>query len=78
MLENEQVLHNYREALRKLSGDNMADSSNLYYAHGWYYISLARRCPDGSYYTPSIANGKRKDQIIRMTTSLLARAEEKK
>ena len=73
MTEAEEVLSNYREAIRKLYGDAKADASNLYYRKGWYYISIALKCPDDTYYTPGIADGKRKSQIINMTNNLLAR-----
>jgi len=73
MNEPEQVLQNYREALRKIYGDDISDKSNLYYKNGWYYVSVARKCPDGSYYTNSIADGKRKKLIIEMTDNLLKR-----
>ena len=73
MAEADIILNNYREALRKLYGDAKADASNLYYKNGWYYVSVATKCPDGTYYTPSIADGRRKRQIIQMTETLLAR-----
>lgn len=43
MIEPEQILQNYREALRNAYGDEVADKSNLYYNRGWYYISVARK-----------------------------------
>ena len=73
MDESEQILHNYREALRKLYGDAKADTSNLYYRKGWYYVSIATKCPDGTYYTPGIADGRRKKQLVEMTNNLLSR-----
>lgn len=73
--EPKQVLQNYREALRRLYGDEIADKSNLYYARGWYYVSVARKCPDNSYYTDGIADGRRKKQIIEMTNTLLSRVK---
>ena len=73
MAEAEIVLNNYRKAVRKLYGDAIADATNLYYHNGWYYVSVARKCPDGSYFTSSIADGRRKRQIIEMTDNLLTR-----
>ncbi len=73
MTESEQILQHYREALRKLYGNEIANRSELYYKNGWYYISVARKCPDGSYFTPSIADGRRKKLIIEMTNNLLSR-----
>lgn len=76
MTEPEQVLHNYREALRKLYGDEIADKSLLFYANGWYYVSVAQRFPDKSCGAFSIADGKRKRQIIEMTENLLRRIKD--
>ncbi len=73
MTDPEQVLQNYREALRKVYGNEIADKSNLYYARGWYYFSVARKYPDGSVGADSIADGRRKKQIIEMTNNLLHR-----
>ena len=75
MTEPETVLNNYREALRRFYGDAKADASELYYWKGWYYVKLARKCPDGSYLTPGIADGKRKRQVIEMTETLLGRLQ---
>ena len=69
--QRERVLQNYREALRLKYGNAVADKSNLYYKGGWYYIVVARKCPDGSYYTDSIADRRRKKQVTEMTNNLL-------
>ena len=77
MTEPEEILQDYREALRKLYGDEIADKSNFYYAKGWYYISVAQRYPDKSCGASSIAYSRRKRQIIEMTRTLLERVEAK-
>jgi hypothetical protein len=75
MTESEQVIHDYLEALRKLYGNALADSSILYYKNGWYYISVAHKVPDGGYYASTVTEGKRKKQIVEMTNNLLSRVK---
>ena len=33
---------------REMDGDKIADASECWYAHGWYYYHLAQTFPDGS------------------------------
>lgn len=43
----------YRDALRGLYGDERADASRIDCGHGWYYVNVATRWPDGSFGTGS-------------------------
>ena len=76
MKEHEQIIHDYREALRRLYGDEYADKSYLHYWGGWYRIDIARRFPDGSCGVISSIHGPqalRKKEIIARTKELLRR-----
>lgn len=73
----ESVIYDYREALRRLYGDGVADHTKIYYSNTWYYINLARLCPDGSYLIPDIATAKRKATMLVATARLIKEAQEK-
>lgn len=73
-----EITSEYREALRKLYGDDIADKSAVYYFNGWYYYSVGRKCPDGSIYVHVPAAACRKKQMIMMTYNLLHRVDGRK
>jgi hypothetical protein len=63
----------YREELRRLYGDEIADKSRIDYGHGWYYVSKAKRYSDGSIGVWSVANAYHKKQMLKMLEVLRAR-----
>ena len=50
----------YRNELRRLYGDQVADASRVDHTRGWYYIGLARRVQMVAYgvevLTPTVRN----------------------
>jgi len=38
----------YRDELRRIYGDTVADKSRIFYRRGWFYILKATTFPDGS------------------------------
>jgi len=78
-IDYKKVTNDYREALRALYGDKIANKSNIYYSGGWIYINIAQKFPDGSIGAVGIAdNGRRASKVIEMTQVLLNRVKAKK
>lgn len=78
-IDYQRIISDYREALRALYGDKIADKSDVYYLRGWIHINLAQRFPDGSMGAIGEAdNGRRASKVIEMTQVLLNRAKAKK
>jgi hypothetical protein len=72
----ESILNDYREAIRLVLGDMVADRSHLTYRKGWYYVELARTFADGSCGTISSIHGPdaiRGKEMIERTSNLLNR-----
>jgi hypothetical protein len=63
----------YREQLRRLYGDEIADRSRVSHARGWYYISKAKMWPDGSIGACQVANAFRKNRVLEKLKTLRAR-----
>jgi len=77
MAENPEVIMSaFREALRSVLGDDLADKTVLYYSKGWYYLNIAQRFPDGSSGAIGIPSGYRRAQIVTMTLEWIGRATE--
>ena len=72
-LSAQELCDAYRAELRRLYGDECADASRVDSSRGWYYISVAGRCGDGSYYTHGIASAYRKAKVIEMIEVLARR-----
>lgn len=60
----------YREELRRLYGNKIADESRIYYGHGWYYINVAKEYPDGSIGCIGPAHAYRKNRVVAMIHNL--------
>ena len=75
----QQILEDYREALRLNYGDEIADKSTYGHHRGWFYFELARRFKDGSCGVISSIHGPeafRKAMIIARTEELNRRFRE--
>jgi len=64
----------YRNELRRLYGDQVADASRVDYGRGWYYIGVARRFGDGSVGQGGVMpDCYRKAQVEEMLSNLKKR-----
>jgi hypothetical protein len=70
---SEQTIGDYREQLRRLYGDDVADKSELYYNRGWYYVNIAQALNDGSVGVLGTASAHRQKEIIERTLNLKKR-----
>jgi hypothetical protein len=71
----------YRQELARLYGADRAEKSRVDYHGGWYYISTARRWPDGSVGTLGRTSAYREKQVREMLATLQSQtplAEESK
>jgi hypothetical protein len=81
-IDPQQILENYREALRRNYGDAVADNSLYGYSQGWFYFEMARECQDGNYrvfpgvFTRPKLPAFRRNVIIARTEELNRRANE--
>ena len=78
-LKDEALLDYYREAVRACYGDEIADVSTLIHNHGWYYIDMAHRTPDGGVWSHLgiRPEARRAVHVREMAEKLLRRAREK-
>lgn len=67
----------YRDALREVYGDAIADKSAVYYHYGWYYVDVARKFPDGSVGVGgTLPSGHRRKEMVLMIIELQKRADD--
>jgi hypothetical protein len=64
----QEICTEYREQLRRLYGDEIADKSQVDYIHGWFFIGIAKRYQDGS-----CGNAYRKIKVLEMIEQLKQR-----
>jgi hypothetical protein len=69
----DRLVSEYREALKELYGDEVAEKSKVYYAKGWYYIRVARTYSDGSVGTIGLVNAYRAKTVVEMIEVLKRR-----
>jgi len=60
----------YREELRRLYGDKVADKSRISYRRGWFYILKAQTFRDGSCGPIGPSRAYRKRKVLEMLTWL--------
>ena len=73
VIVHSEVIARYRESLRNLYGNDLADKSELWYSNGWYYINVARTFPDGSTGTLGLPERLRGKQVEARATNLIDR-----
>lgn len=70
----QKIITDYCAAVRRLYGDEIADKSEIYHEHGWFYVNLAKKFPDGSIGVSGyVADAFRRKKIVEMTEALKKR-----
>jgi hypothetical protein len=72
----EQTINGYREQLRRLYGDDVADKSELHYNRGWYYVNIARTFEDGSVGVLGAREAVRQKELLERTLRFKKREPE--
>lgn len=62
-MDPEELINEYREALKNRTKDDILAKSDFYYYKGWYYVNIAIRFPDGSIGAISPASGMRRKDM---------------
>ncbi len=72
----QEVADAYREAIRRVHGDDILRYSAISYRGQSFYVGLAQRDERGSIIPPGPEYIYSKEQVLEMTQALLKRAEQ--
>lgn len=63
----DQLCDRVRETIRRARGRDTEVASRVYYSHGWYYVGIARKFPDGSIGLGGVLpSALRRSQVIEL------------